>query len=959
MVELPDIQTSGEVILPELGEKKVVVNDEAGNFIVEQAAGAASVIGSDVEQIKSEAKLNVSSGNEDATRQRISIEESERRQTEAVDGLRNVSSMEGVAASVILDQMAQVASAAQEKEDAMEEAYAESLRIKNSEFPTGFVTQLENPDVYENNIRDIHKASILFNKLSKINAKADEEGWGTHVGQFLKDAFGINIAAKSFGAGTVRFANRIEEINQDIAQLEPSEIDSYLDTIEDEIKSWQFLGENHLFVNEVMQLLGASEEERFYANNRAVGEAGFVALDFFGVAKALRGAYAMRGVVSTAEASAGNIENIAKKLVQEAHTNPTSPNVAKSAVEANTLKVGGDPSPSGSAYVAKHMAIQEEILDDVMNNLTAPQRLNETEMAELAQAVGKEFLSKFDGGVIGKTYIKDRNGITSFGVEVMRKNGDEFSTKLSAQSQASRMGIDGYEIIQSPNGGYKILANVPLDQANFPIKSPETNINLFRKYFDNIDNWVDPTIVSKARQAEGASLQLTDALKRVYRNSWGRLNRGQRTSTGRVLERQREANKWYSEGEFIQEYKALNNKMPTDKEILAFHTYRQLNDFDFSLTNRVMYEQAYNRGYKNVSVVGMNTEFNGRVVSSLANDSQVYDLATGRLQKMNSVPEGKVAIEVDQEHIGTMLNAGDLPAPVKYVILDERMAKVSPLKMHQLAYKAGGRRTYDHSNRFFIKQKQVGTYQGGGSYRMPDKTMFAASTRKQAQEYVERFNKGLALLRDETLPRATLTRSMERLGFGSLDEFEGLVQRKGIDPSVDIAWTRDRELIPSEMTDFSYVPEDRLTLPRRTFNQKRGDDVLEHVDGSAAKVFDPFAATVDSLDRHANLASFYQFKESAVSRFAATYRKYLDASANDSMVDLLYSSVKGDVKNESLRNAITGHQEYLKAILRHQTPTERKWQNTIETMVDWAQDSKAGTAAGKVLERFGKDRTRS
>ena len=196
MVELPDIQTSGEVILPELGEKKVVVNDEAGNFIVEQAAGAASVIGSDVEQIKSEAKLNVSSGNEDATRQRISIEESERRQTEAVDGLRNVSSMEGVAASVILDQMAQMASAAQEKEDAMEEAYAESLRIKNSEFPTGFVTQLENPDVYENNIRDIHKASILFNKLSKINAKADEEGWGTHVGQFLKDAFGINIGPR-------------------------------------------------------------------------------------------------------------------------------------------------------------------------------------------------------------------------------------------------------------------------------------------------------------------------------------------------------------------------------------------------------------------------------------------------------------------------------------------------------------------------------------------------------------------------------------------------------------------------------------------------------------------------------------------------------------------------------------------------------------------------------------------
>jgi hypothetical protein len=159
--------------------------------------------------------------------------------------------------------------------------------------------------------------------------------------------------------------------------------------------------------------------------------------------------------------------------------------------------------------------------------------------------------------------------------------GNQFSSATAAQKLADTLKLpkQQYEI-KEIDGGFVVKLSSAVDQFGQADALVELRgISTIRSILDTADSTLIPKLVQEAHLAEAASGRVTQGIQKVLNGTWGKLSPGQKTSMDRVLSAQRSDERWWDTGEFIQNYRDFTGKAPTQKEILAFGTQRQLNDF--------------------------------------------------------------------------------------------------------------------------------------------------------------------------------------------------------------------------------------------------------------------------------------------------------------------------------------------------------------------------------------------
>lgn len=783
----------------------------------------------------------------------------------------------------------------------------------------------------------IQNEKVLFaqNKLMELRAQAEDRG----IALKARDLGASYLTVKDFidgayATGTLNFNSRINEFGKRyFAAGTLEEAKEIMQEFEEEVLVAHVLFENKDLALRQFELGIFGREDDVILEN-VFSAIDVATLGFFNpVTKLFRGFRANKIAV-------GDTDSVAKEIAQTGSNDEIGDAVS-------VLKPIDYDQLSISKKTTEELKRNQAILDNAVEETFkfSQELYTSTDKAKALEELVTVAKSKdFKGDSLGAYKVRP-DGIGE--VEVYTQKGNPYSRKSDAQRRLDNLGLGG-SVVETPQGGWVVKAEIELDDNNFIKGYQPKPIGEFGRNFYNVDSWVDSELVALGRVSEGKFGFLEDSVKKVYKDTWNNLGKD-RDNLSRVFISQRESDKyitpegerrWMTQKEFNSEYRKLTNKEPSEKVIKAWATYRQINDFMYALDNKVLFDKLASEGFKKLEGGNIPQGVNGKLsTAEAARNNKVYNSATDEIMEGSDITDEILAasdvVRVSTSSLDSFRSAGKMQDGVsEYVLVPKNSFDMKDLDIYQMPYLAGGRRAYD-SNTVFIKQPNVGEYitAGKGKYRLRDKTLYTAPTMRQGKAFIEKFNKGLSLINAGKAGRNLdeIVKEFDELDMGSFKDFQKNVEKMGIDPKVEVQALRNRELasVSNDVTnDFSEV-DTSINLIGNRFNS-RGQEV-KSIDATNDNILDPFEATITSFDTVASNASFSQYKQFAIDRFKTLFSKDLDVLPQANLNQLLNAGVKGDSK--VLENTVKGHQQFIKELIGHRTADDMIWQQKVESIV--------------------------
>jgi hypothetical protein len=785
----------------------------------------------------------------------------------------------------------------------------------------------------------IESQILLSNYLSKKKAEAEADfDYGR---DFLRAITGLDMLTKFFGFGP-NWAENLKDFGREFNATKSIEgklevLERFDKEISNAVILSSLFGQNADFDEELATIaFQASPSDRVLAVG-LTGVEGILSLIGVGqTAKWLAG----RGAIKNIETNVG--VNRGEDLLREAEQG--SIDVLG---KINVLNDPSSPLPPQYNKVREVLDRQQKVLDDAANNLTGPKLRTE-----------EELLPVFDKGTVRSQSIEaDGTVVTEF----VTTKGNPFARKAAAEKRIQELQLPNATVEQD-GAGWVIKVRSDMDAWGAPKQMPES-INWFRRRYDNIDNWVDGIIHAKGRLAEGAYSSLERTFRTVWQNGMGKMSPGQRRDVGRVLEKLRKENtdnptmnRWYSNDEFISEYQAITGRTPGDKEVLAYNTYRQLNDFAYRVDNQVLYEQAKNAGYTGIKVSFTDVPLTGRYRVGLQGETKVYDQRTGKTVSVSEIdkPDAYDFIEISQRDKADLIDAGLMsPTRSRVIAVIKGQTEEVALDPVQLKYRAGGRIQYDNKT-VWLKQARV-VDADGGKVRLRDATMYRANTLAEAKDYATRWNKARVMVKEigETGVTPATRAAFRELNLGELDDFIKNAKAYKWNLDEDMVPVRNRESIElsargiqDETSDLDYIVEGA----GNRFSKRGGG--VPHILGEAGDgPLDPLASLSQSVDMTARNGAFGVYRQAALERFKQLYGRYLDIEPNAPLTSYLRASPNRLAQQNNLIESITGHQNYIKEVINVQFKDERTWNRKIDKASEWALGKDFQFVSGTTVSR--------
>jgi hypothetical protein len=439
----------------------------------------------------------------------------------------------------------------------------------------------------------------------------------------------------------------------------------------------------------------------------------------------------------------------------------------------------------------------------------------------------------------------------------------------------------------------------------------------------------------------------------VYDNSLGKLGKKDLNeflpAIEKVLEHGDEFKEWLSPRDFDAYFRQHYNRPATVKEMSAYSGYRLLNDFQYELDNKVIYQKKQAEGYGTVFEGELGEGIpsaNVKIADNFAEHDYIYIKDRGQSIDKNSLDEGFLddydVLKIDDTSI--LKYDSDISTP--YIAVPKGSVEISPLQYKQLTYLAGGRKRYD-SDTVFLKQANVEVLPNGKRYRKKDGTFFTASSLPQGKRVQEEINAINSILRKgrdepeirkqaEVLIQKNLTLSVDNVA----EWLQKMDDKLGLDIGKDIQAVRNRSIVSGEdlpndfVDDVDFLEQIDGRLGKRTIN-----GAIEHVDALETSLLNPIASLNQNFVASAQNASMGAYKDYTLA-YLERYRKYFAVEPNSPRMDLLDAKIKDGTKLTSKQiEKIEGEQQFAREVMGQRTAKEVAAQATLENNLEWALSS--------------------
>jgi hypothetical protein len=231
-----------------------------------------------------------------------------------------------------------------------------------------------------------------------------------------------------------------------------------------------------------------------------------------------------------------------------------------------------------------------------------------------------------------------------------------------------------------------------------------------------------------------------------------------------------ERGRWYdTAGELEQAFVARHGRLPTEKEILAYDSFKRLSDFDWLLRNTAVYRDKARQSieaFQFTHDAGKSPWFEGKQLDKMPwsvgkadQDAGIWvrDGVSGKSKfyyKFNMTPDerkyvddlienkGHRVVQVfdPKKHplqgIAKTATGEDLKDQVNYVITNTW--DKAPLSWKQVDYRPGGHVIYP--NKWYVAQPQIQMGRGGKATYLGDNNILNFETEAQARKFAQRID---------------------------------------------------------------------------------------------------------------------------------------------------------------------------------------------------------------------------
>lgn len=786
------------------------------------------------------------------------------------------------------------------------------------------------------------KELIVSNKLDEIKNKADSYDKGLN----LLSEFGlVNFLQRSFGMGLLDYGAEIRALQTRLENASPEETLELLEESEELIRSTQILGDNPQYVFEELQLaLQGSRDEQFSAGVFNVFDFADTAL----IGKNLLGAgisIIPKGGLSKAALDVGASDEVAQDIVQGERKIVDTDEQAIGL--GSGLKTEFDTEDLLSSSVRKEYQVNQRILNEVLDEFRGVD-YEDVVSLDLFENVKERLKKDFSNGSINDITLKS-DGMAE--VVITKHKGEPYASQGTAKAALTKRGFEG-EVFELPQGGWAIKAQVPSLDAEVANLSTKGVSNITR-YLRRPEAWIDDQLLVNAQISENTMNAITKAGQTVYDNSIGKLNKKEINNILPLIDSQREARKWLTPKELDIEYRSLYGRPISEKEMNALSGYRLLNDFQYNLDNKVIYEKRKAQGYGSLDRNVFGFDVDAKKTNDLYENEYVFFNDSLTAVNKNSLPNDFadkydiIRVQSLQEFRNKKGYEALNENPTPYIAVPKDSVEINDLNPRPLRYLEGGRVRYDESA-VWIKQPDVGTYENGKKFRRNDKTFFTATSFGQGKKEVDGINLVNTILRKgrdnpEVLAEADgILKKRLLLGTDNINEYLDKIDSIGLDIEKEVSVVRNREVIKGSELPTEFVDDLDFEDVRNGRLSARGHDTIPHINPDETSLLNAVASLNQNFKASASNASFSAYRDYTLS-YLERYRPFLQVNSNASRLDLLDAPIKdGSGLTSSQINKIKGEQQFAREVIGRRTEEEMAALRDTEKAVEWALDNPVG-----------------
>lgn len=594
---------------------------------------------------------------------------------------------------------------------------------------------------------------------------------------------------------------------------------------------------------------------------------------------------------------------------------------------------------------------QDRVLRELLPGLQQPGRFVGDEektaveafLKRMEQEVGAEIKD-----VRVDTQLSDGSKVIQTDIIVGKQSGGGYADAKSAKRAAMSQGYGAADVISDESGQWFWKVRRAIPETGFytsPLDVKATN--MVSRFVLNSRLLGDEFLANIAQRSGNTHNKVTKAIVEQWADKFQALKNHERDSLHAILANGENAGKWFDDNELDVLYNRAFKRSPSEREIEAYHTAIQVNDFEFALRNDNVYKENLVKGFETVysdTGHGVLDRVNAIVDREISNPpkGRVYDVSAKQHihePDWDSLrAKGYILVRPQQA-----MKMADETKSAFFVGRKEDFV-IEALRRDQLAYRAGGHRMY--KGKYFSKQAVVGL-QGdtGREYLDNPNTYMVGETKAE----VDFWNSVMEEARLAYLDGATaddINRIFGDLkGFGTGDEFiENM--RKGVYESnqkFETVYDREMPKVYGERFDENYVDPDEsgyegfLRSTGRMYYSGKGEH-LPDWQGSMGTTLDPFQTINQSLKSVASLSSFSDYKLTSVSRWVNTYKKYLDypEGASDMKIfqegKLRATSIEG---RERIKQGMEAQREIIERNLGWKTDGVRTQEAFTRQVSEW------------------------
>lgn len=597
-----------------------------------------------------------------------------------------------------------------------------------------------------------------------------------------------------------------------------------------------------------------------------------------------------------------------------------------------------------------------------------------------------------EGGQVGgirsiPTVTRDsQSGIYSLNFYLgKRYSSGGFITKEGAEAAATRRGFDLRDVAIHQNSDAQYFIKVRqavtetgvtspvLRQADFPDAGWVPKISAVVKSADNII----PDMFNRLRitQTVGKNKFLAGVVQPYMHNIKSLSTKSIRTLS-KVLAVGERDQKWFNINELEVEYERIGGSPPTQKEVLAYYSAKEISDINYHIFNNSLYADKARRGVVTVSarnnVFAFDTgRMNGRVIDKpdFGTTDRIFDL-----------DEGVTKGATDSDDLAKKFATGNYRVidlerpyarsgedPVKKIIAHNASSTVGPLERDQLGYVAGGSREY--RNKWFVKQAQSGAFKDGSTFWQNPITHVTTKTGKQARDWAESMENARKAFFDKSISEAELRRIVELSPAETVEKFQQLVDNGMISKDHPFEALFDKEQ-PQAMThigsndtnwiDTEETPAENYAISKgRMYYSNKGAHLVDP-SGDYAEILDPLTTLHKATQNAAQTFSFGDYNKRVIDEWSRVATPYLDRSSVGNNLESYNTFFNGKLspdfyrKNPQFANQLENTRNVHKRMMGLQAPEQKMTYNAARRFADWVETKgKWGeTLAGVALDRM-------